>query len=87
MSDTPDSGWQRYLWWLRSRKVQVGLVGIASSIASTYGLHLNADVAYTILAIAVAIIFGISHEDAGTKIGTALAQLLSNGNGNNDPEQ
>jgi hypothetical protein len=57
--------WRRWLWPLRSRKVQVALATVVVAHASQVGWHVEAETVATVLAVGVALILGIAHEDAG----------------------
>jgi hypothetical protein len=59
------SGWKKWLWPLRSRKVQVAVSTVLVAYAAQAGLVLNEDTVLTVLAVGVALILGIAHEDAG----------------------
>ena len=50
---------------LRSRKVRVALVTVLAAYAAQAGLNVQEDVIHTVLAVGVALILGIAHEDAG----------------------
>lgn len=60
-------GAARWLWPLQSRKVQVALATLVVSFAAQAGWILNEDSVTNVLAIGVALILGIAHEDAGAK--------------------
>ena len=59
------TGWKRWLWPLRSRKVQVALATIVGAYAAQAGFVLSEDTVVTVLGVGVALILGIAHEDAG----------------------
>lgn len=61
---TTQSG-RRWLWPLRSRKVQVALATIVAAWASQAGIMLNEESVATVLGVGIALILGIAHEDAG----------------------
>lgn len=61
------AGWRRWLWPLASRKVQVALATVAAAWAAQAGLDWNEERITSILAVGVALILGIAHEDAGAK--------------------
>jgi hypothetical protein len=63
------SGWRRWLWPLRSRKVQVALATIVAAYAAQAGLALSEETVVTVLGVGVALILGIAHEDAGRAAG------------------
>jgi len=65
MSNRPTSGWRKWLWPLRSRKVQVAVATIVVTYAAQAGLALSEDTVLTVLGVGVALILGIAHEDAG----------------------
>ena len=62
---TVSTGWRRWAWPLRSRKVQVALATIVIAYAAQAGLALSEDTVLTVLGVGVALILGIAHEDAG----------------------
>ena len=64
MNDIP-TGWQRWLWPLRSRKVQVAIATIVTAYAVQAGLDVREETVLTVLGVGVALILGIAHEDAG----------------------
>lgn len=57
--------WRRWLWPLRSRKVQVALATVLVAYAAEAGLAVNEETVVTVLGVGVALILGIAHEDAG----------------------
>ncbi len=57
--------WQRWLWPLRSRKVQVAIATVLVAYAAQAGLMLSEETVVTVLSVGVALILGIAHEDAG----------------------
>lgn len=59
------SGWKRWLWPLRSRKVQVAVATIVVAYAAQAGLVLSEETVLAVLGVGVALILGIAHEDAG----------------------
>ncbi len=65
MTNELPTGWRRWLWPLRSRKVQVALVTVIIAYAGQVGLNVNEDTLLTVLGVGVALILGIAHEDAG----------------------
>jgi len=65
MNGQPTNGWRRWLWPLRSRKVQVALATIIVAYAAQAGLILSEETITTTLGVGVALILGIAHEDAG----------------------
>ena len=58
-------GWRKWLWPLRSRKVQVALATVLATYAAQVGLAVSEETVVTILGVGVALILGIAHEDAG----------------------
>ncbi|MFQ5805328.1 MAG: hypothetical protein ACE5I3_02630 [Phycisphaerae bacterium] len=65
MNNEPPSGWRKWLWPLRSRKVQVAVATILVTYAAHAGLVLNEETVLAVLGVGVALILGIAHEDAG----------------------
>ena len=65
--NTDISGWRRWLWPLRSRKVQVAVATVLVTYAAQAGWALAEDTVVTVLGVGVALILGIAHEDAGQK--------------------
>ncbi|MBW7904566.1 MAG: hypothetical protein LC135_08110 [Phycisphaerae bacterium] len=63
----PASGWARWLWPLRSRKVQVAVATIVAAWAAQAGLALSEETVLTVVGVGVALILGIAHEDAGRR--------------------
>ena len=59
------TGWQRWLWPLRSRKVQVAVATVLAAYAAEAGLNVSEDTVFAVLGVGVALILGIAHEDAG----------------------
>jgi len=59
------SGWKKWLWPLRSRKVQVAVSTVLVAYAAQVGFVLSEDTVMTVLGVGVALILGIAHEDAG----------------------
>lgn len=57
--------WQRWLWPLRSRKVQVAVATVAAAFAAQAGWNVSEESVMTILGVGAALILGIAHEDAG----------------------
>lgn len=64
MSEIP-TGWRRWLWPLRSRKVQIAVTTIVVAYAAQAGLALSQETVLAVLGVGVALILGIAHEDAG----------------------
>jgi hypothetical protein len=56
---------RRWLWPLRSRKVQVAVATVVAAWASQAGLMLSEESVATVLGVGIALILGIAHEDAG----------------------
>ena len=69
MIDEPVRGWKRWLWPLRSRKMQVAVATIIVTYAAQAGLMLSEETVVTVLGVGVALILGIAHEDAGRAAG------------------
>jgi hypothetical protein len=63
--NTGVTGWRRWLWPLVSRKVQVALATIVAAYAAQVGLSVSEETVMTVLAVGVALILGIAHEDSG----------------------
>lgn len=59
------SGWRKWLWPLRSRKIQIAVATVFVTYAAQVGLMLNEETVMTVLGVGVALILGIAHEDAG----------------------
>jgi hypothetical protein len=62
-----ESSWRRYLWPLRCRKSQVAIATIIASYAAHRGWVLDEQAVTQIIALGVALILGIAHEDAAEK--------------------
>ncbi len=60
-----EGGWRRWLWPLRSRKVQVAVATVLTAWAAQAGFALREETVLTVLGVGVALILGIAHEDAG----------------------
>ena len=58
------TGWRRWLWPLRSRKVQVAVATVVVAWAGQLGFALDEGSILTVLGVGVALILGIAHEDA-----------------------
>ncbi len=58
-----------WLWPLRSRKVQVALATILGAYAAQLGFNVSDETVVSIVAVGVALILGIAHEDAGSTRG------------------
>lgn len=61
----PPTGWRRWLWPLRSRKVQVAVATVVTAWASDFGFGVGEETVLAVLGVGVALILGIAHEDAG----------------------
>lgn len=57
----------KWLWFLKSRKVQVALVTLIAAIAAEYGFNLSTELLLSIVATGIGLIGGIALEDAGAK--------------------
>lgn len=55
-----------WLWPLRSRKVQVAIATILGAYAAQLGFSVSDETVVSIVAVGVALILGIAHEDAGS---------------------
>lgn len=64
-----ERGWRRWLWPLRSRKVQVAVATIVAAYAAQAGFQVDEATVVTVLGVGAALILGIAHEDAGAKRG------------------
>lgn len=68
MSTVPPSpAWRRWLWPLRCRKAQVALATLIVSYAAQRGWVLSEEAVAQIIALGVALILGIAHENAAAK--------------------
>jgi hypothetical protein len=67
-------GWRRFLWPLRSRKVQVAIATIVAAYAVQAGLDVREETVLTVLGVGVALILGIAHEDAGAGRGSSESE-------------
>jgi len=67
MSKMYPTTWRRWLWPLRSRKVQVAIATVVVAYAAQAGLTVSEETITTVLAVGVALILGIAHEDAGRR--------------------
>ena len=63
--DDSANGFRKWLWPLRSRKVQVALATVIISFAAQAGWALSEESVTAVLGVGVALILGIAHEDAG----------------------
>lgn len=62
------TGWKKWLWPLRSRKVQVAVATVIASYASeVFNLKIAEDQVTYVIGIGAALILGIAIEDAGAK--------------------
>jgi hypothetical protein len=59
--------WRRWLWPLRSRKVQIAVGTILISWLAQAGVVLSEETVLSVIGVGVALILGIAHEDAGKK--------------------
>lgn len=59
--------WKRWLWPLRSRKVQVAVATIVVAFAAQAGFDIEQEAVLTVLGVGAALILGIAHEDAGAR--------------------
>jgi hypothetical protein len=62
---TNSRSWQCWVWPLQSRKVQVALATVVVAYADQLGFALGTETVATAIAVGVALILGIAHEDAG----------------------
>lgn len=62
--------WRRWLWPLRSRKVQVALATLVAAWGAQAGWDVSEESVLTIVSLGVALILGIAHEDAGRARGS-----------------
>ena len=69
MNTTMVTGWRRWLWPLRSRKVQVAVATVLAAYAAEAGWVLSEDAVVAVLGVGIALILGIAHEDAGARGG------------------
>jgi hypothetical protein len=59
------AGARRWLWPLRSRKVQVALATVLAAYLLPLGIEVSSELLATVIAVGVALILGIAVEDAG----------------------
>lgn len=59
------SSWRRWFWPLMSRKVQIALATVLAAYGAELGLEVSEQTLASMVALAVALILGIAHEDAG----------------------
>lgn len=64
---TEPMGFRRWLWPLRSRKVQVALATVIVAFAAQAGFGLSEETVLGVLAVGVSLILGIAHEDAAKR--------------------
>lgn len=62
-----NANWKRWLWPLRSRKVQVAIATVAAAYGLEFGWQVSEETILTVLGVGVALILGIAHEDAGKR--------------------
>lgn len=60
-------GWRRWLWFARSRKVQVALATVVTAVLVDLGLNVDEQLVLVVVATGASIILGIAIEDHGTK--------------------
>lgn len=65
MNEDRPTGWRKWIWPLRSRKVQVAVATIVVTYAAQAGWGLSEEAVLAVLGVGVALILGIAHEDAG----------------------
>lgn len=58
-------GWKRWLWPLRSRKVQVAVATCVTAYAAQWGFNVSEETLLGLVGVGIALILGIAHEDAG----------------------
>ena len=63
--NSQNTGWRRWLWPLRSRKVQVALATVLVSFLANAGIVLSEETVLSVMGVGMALIVGIAHEDAG----------------------
>lgn len=63
--ETRVQGWRRWLWPLLSRKVQVAVATVVAAYAAQVGWALSEEAVVSVIAVGVALILGIAHEDSG----------------------
>ena len=69
MEPSNKSGWRRWLWPLRSRKVLVAVATCVVAWAAEANIVLSPETVLVVLAAGVSVIVGIAIEDAGEKAG------------------
>lgn len=67
MTERERLGWKWWLWPLRSRKVQVAIVTVVVAWTGHVGVEISEGALLAVVAMGVALILGIAHEDAGQK--------------------
>lgn len=65
--NAPPADWRRWLWPLRSRKVQVAVATVVVAYAAQAGLAVSDETIIAVLSVGVALILGIAHEDAARR--------------------
>ena len=63
----------RFLWALRSRKVQVSIVALIVSYAGYYGLNVPGELILGVLGTGIALVLGIAIEDHGEKTASTIS--------------
>ena len=71
MSVNEVKGWRRWLWPLRSRKVQVAAATVLAAYAVQAGMDVSDQTVLAVISMGVALVLGIAHEDAG-KAGSGM---------------
>jgi len=66
------TGMSKWLWPLRSRKVQVALATVIAAFAAQAGFAWSEQAVTSVIAVGAALILGIAHEDAGRNRGASL---------------
>ena len=59
--------WAKWLWPLRSRKVQVALATVIAAFTMQAGLNVAEETIATVIGVGVALILGIAVEDGAAK--------------------
>jgi hypothetical protein len=65
----PPAGWRRWLWPLRSRKVQVALAAVLVAYAGEAGLELREETVTMVIGLGAALVLGIAYEDGARRAG------------------
>lgn len=60
-----NAAWSRWIWPLKSRKVQVAFATVLAAFAAEFGFNASDEALTTLVALGVSLILGIAHEDAG----------------------